>query len=226
MWWQVVVGGIITILTAVIVEYLRTPSLKLSIETPPIDVNYGAGRPAKDMRSLRLKLFSKALPNSLRWLQRAPALQCRGKVTFHHLDDGQDVFGRAMAVRWSASPEPVPIQAITTEGVRIQIFDPMRLTTESRVHVYPGEVELLDVCARFDDDKDCYGWNNEAYFCDPPWRNPAWRLERGRYLVRVEVTSSGQKCVESFRLVNDVARSDFRLEPATPDDRQRVYSAA
>ena len=110
---QLVVGGIITILTAVIVEYLRKPRLKFSIETPPLDVDYGAGRPAKDVRYLRLNLLNEALPGPLRWLQRAPAMQCRGNITFHHFDDGQDVFGRTMAGRWKASPEPLPIQAIT-----------------------------------------------------------------------------------------------------------------
>jgi hypothetical protein len=41
----------------------------------------------------------------------------------------------------------------------------------------------------------------------------AWRLVQGRYLVRVSVTSSGQRCQGTFRLINDVARTDFRLEP-------------
>jgi len=225
MWWQVVVGGIITILTAVFVEYLRTPSLGFSIENPPLDVKHDGNRPARDVRTLRLNLFNKPLPNWLGWLQRAAALQCRGKITFHHLD-GQNVFARAMTARWAGSPEPLPIQALAGERVRIQIFDAVRLTTESRIDVYPAESQLLDVVSRFDEDGDCYGWNNEAYFSNPPWRNPDWRLERGRYLLRVEVTSSGKKCVGSFRLINDVARRDFRLEPATPDDRQRLYSAA
>jgi hypothetical protein len=30
--------------------------------------------------------------------------------------------------------------------------------------VYPGEEETLDVAVRFDDEADCYGWNNDAYF--------------------------------------------------------------
>ena len=89
---------------------------------------------------------------------------------------------------------------------------------------YPIESQLLDVAARFDDDAPCYGWNNETYFSTPPWRNPAWRLGPGRYLARVEVTSSGQKCVGIFRLINDVARSDFRLEAPTAEDLQRLRS--
>jgi|GEM_PF-6151443 len=82
------------------------------------------------------------------------------------------------------------------------------------------ESELLDIGARFDKDEECYGWNNEAYFSDPLWRNPNWKLRRARYLVKVTITSSGQKCVGAFRLVNDVARTDFRLEPATESERE------
>jgi hypothetical protein len=223
MWWQVVVGGVITIVTAVFIEYLRTPSLGFSIESPPLDVIYPENRPAREVRYLRLKLSNKPLPSWLRWLQRAAALQCRGSITFHHLD-GQNVFGRAMDTRWSGSPEPVPIQ-IVGEGVRLQIWDPVRITTASRMDVYPGESQLLDVASRFDGDAPCYGWNNEAYFSTPPWRNPAWRLGAGRYLARVEVTSSGQKCVGIFRLINDVDRSDFRLESTTAEDLQRMRSA-
>jgi hypothetical protein len=81
--------------------------------------------------------------------------------------------------------------------------------------VYPGEFEILDVAVRLDDEEDCYGWKNESYFCIPPWRNPNWKLPRGRYLVSVEIASSGQKCVGLFRLINDVPGTDFRLEPST-----------
>jgi hypothetical protein len=152
---------------------------------------------------------------------RAPALQCRGSITFHHLD-GQNVFGREMTVRWTGSPQPIPIQARAQDGTQIQIFDPMRLTPESRMDIYPGEGELLDIAVRLDDDEDCYGWNNETYFCNTPWRNPDWRLPKGRYLVKVVIRSSGQRCTGTFRLVNDVPCRDFRLEQAQEKDRPQA----
>ena len=47
----------------------------------------------------------------------------------------------------------------------------------------------------------------------------AWKLPPERYLVKVVVTSSGQKCVVVLRLINDVAsRTDFRLLPVSPGD--------
>jgi hypothetical protein len=217
------IGGLITVLTAVGVEYLRTPRLRLTIEEPECDMPYPDGtHPAMNARYLRLKLLNKPLPFGARWMQRAAALQCRGEITFHHLTDGQDIFGRAMAVRWASSPQPIANQILDLQGnVQFQILDFARAATESRVDVYPGEEQILDVVARFDNELDCYGWNNDAYLYN--WHNPNWRLPQARYLVKVVVTSSGQKCVVVVRLVNDVAnRTDFRLLTATAEDRAKV----
>jgi hypothetical protein len=216
---EVAIGAIVAVLIAVGVEYLRRPKLRLTIETPICDIDYPPGRPAHHARHLRLKLVNEPLPAWAQWMVRAPALQCRGSISFHHLD-GQNVFGREMNVRWAGSPQPVPIQAFMQDGTQIQIVDPMRMTLESRIDVYPGEKEgeLLDVAGRFDVDGECYGWNNETYFCSTPWRNPDWSLPHGRYLVKVSIRSSGQKCLGVFRLINDVPRKDCRLEPALEKD--------
>jgi hypothetical protein len=153
-------------------------------------------------------------------MSRQAAIQCHGTITFHHLD-GQNIFGRAMSVRWSGSPEPTPIY-LEIEGKRIAIIDPTKFTLVSRTDVYPGEAEVLDVAARFDNENDCYGWSNENYFSNPIWRNPNWKLPQGRYLVNVTVVSSGEKCAGIFRLINDVPQQDFRIEPAQKNDK--VYS--
>jgi hypothetical protein len=143
---------------------------------------------------------------------RAPALQCRAEITFHHRD-GHNVFGRAMDGRWASSPEPVASGIFDLEGThKFSLLDITRITTASRVDVYPGESEILDIANRPFDDPNCYGWNNEAYFSQPKWRNPDWKLAPERYLVKVVVRSSGQTCVGKFRLINDVPRTDFRLE--------------
>ncbi len=123
-----------------------------------------------------------------------------------------------MPIRWANSPQPIANQICDLEGnPRFYIQDFVRAATASRVDVYPGEEQLLDVAARFDDESDCYGWNDESYL--HLWRNPNWKLPTGRYLVKVVVTSSGQKCVAALRLINDVAlRTDFRLLPVSAGD--------
>ena len=217
----IVGGAIISILITIAIEYLRRPNLHLMIEQPPQEVTYQDNlHPARFSRYLRLHLFNKPLPKWARWMLRSPAIQCKGTITFHHLD-GQNVFGRAMAVRWAGSPQPLPIEGVTEDNKRFQVFDPTRLSLDSRIDVYPGDQQLLDVACRLDDDEDCFGWNNESYLQPMQadlWRTPDWRLQPGRYLVRVSISSSGQTCVRVFRLINDVGRRDFRLEPALPGD--------
>jgi hypothetical protein len=84
--------------------------------------------------------------------------------------------------------------------------------------IHTGSGEKLDIAARFDQDDVCFGWNNEGYFSKPQWRNPKWRLLPGRYIVKVEVISSGEKTMDLYRLCNDVAINDFRLDPALKTD--------
>jgi hypothetical protein len=42
-----------------------------------------------------------------------------------------------------------------------------RITLGSRVDIYPGENELLDIANRPYNDDNCYGWNSETYFAPP-----------------------------------------------------------
>ena len=128
-----------------------------------------------------------------------------------------------MPVRWVGSPEPIANQIINPADGTVQfvIRDFARAAAESRIDVYPGEEELLDVAIRFDGESECYGWNNDSYLYN--WRNPNWRLLRVRCLVKVVITSSGQKCSDVFRLVNNVdSYTNFRLLPASAEDRAKA----
>jgi hypothetical protein len=222
-----VLGGILTILITIFVEYLRSPSLELSLGDHPRHFSYPDTAPAQLSRALTVRLTNKPLRGP-RWMTRAPALQCRGTVTFHHLD-GQNIFGRSMEGRWCNSVEPAAIGAegelerigAPDERIKLRIMDPARIVAKSRIDVYPGESELLDIAVRLNDEQACYGWNNETYFIPTPWRNPVWKLERGRYLVSVSVVSSGQTCWNLFRLINDVPADDFRLEKARSEDYEQ-----
>jgi len=214
---QIVLGTIISILITVKVAHLYRPSLRLSIEDPPLDVLYEEGKaPAKKARHLRLKLSNEVLPWYARfWTVRSAAQQCRGEITFHQLSGSPIGNGDKMPVRWANSPQPVsmPIVNLKNRALEFEMLDIGRMTVESRIDVYPGENELLDVAVRFDDEPDCYGWNNESYFHN--WRNPKWKFPRSVYLVKVVVTSSGHKCEGLYRLFND---PNFHLEAAKEGD--------
>ena len=156
-------------------------------------------------------LTNTELPGWARWMIQAAALQCRAEISFRHLD-GQNVFGRVMNGRRAGSPPPVALPVMGPGGQQFQLIDYERLTLASRIDAYPGEKEILDIAIRADADAECYGWNNEAYFLT---RNGVTRHRDYRLvgIVRVVVVSSGQKCLGIFRLINDVPRTDFRLEP-------------
>ena len=196
---SIVGGGLITIATAIFVEWLRKPRLILGIEATPRDMTLNAVQ----WRHLRLALKNKPLIFGFRWMQRSAALQCRGTITFHN-KDGQDVFGKAMAVRWASTTPP-----INAAGQIVDLQQPAQLKyrivnvtgMESRMDVYPGEEEILDVAVRFKGEPECYGWNNESYFNN--YRTPDWKLDRGVHLVRVVIATSGSKCIGRYRLMNE-----------------------
>jgi hypothetical protein len=159
-------------------------------------------------------------------MTREPALRCHASIRFRHLD-GRSVFSRPMEGRWVNSPQPAAVEAFGTmagldgdQPIKLHIVDDARLTLVSRIDVHAGETQELDIAARFDEDQECYGFNNESYF--RRWRNSEWRLDTGEYLVEVTVVSSGQICTGLFRLINRVRSEDFRLEDARPEDLARV----
>jgi hypothetical protein len=208
----------VAIVLTIVVEMIRRPKLRLEIAAPG-EATYPHDRPAKTSRYLAVTLVNLPLPFLFRWMSRAAALQCRGTITFHNLD-GERYFVDEMPLRFARSPEPVPMQ-IALGGVTGILVDPLRLSLDSRVDVFPGESTPIDVAVRYDSEDDCYAWSNMNYFCTPPWRHPDWKLPPGRYLVQVTVQSSGEKCVGLFRLLNQGGRKDFRLEKASQSDRVR-----
>jgi hypothetical protein len=214
---EIVLGAVLAIIVTILIESLRKPKLDLSIDSP-YDYEY-LNHPAKKVRFLNLKITNKPLPKIAAWMTRDTATQCHGQITFHHLD-GQNVFGRAMQIRWSGTPEPVPMQ-FRIDNKMIQVFDPSKFSFSSRIDINPGESEGCGIIAKYDEEDDCFGWNNESYISDPIWRNPDWKLPRGRYDINVTIISSGEKITKSFRLINDVQRSDFRLENKIYDVKKR-----
>lgn len=210
----VVLGAIIAIFVTIALELLRKPTLGFEI-LPPKDMVFN-NQPANRMRAVCLKLVNNPLPKWAQWMSRNPALQCHGNITFHHLD-GQNIFGRSMIVRWSGAPEPNPLR-IQIGNVEGFVFDPVRITHIQKMDIYPGESAEIDIAARFDGEPECYGWSNESYFSNPPWRTVKWRLSENRYIVKVTIFSSGETVSKSFRLINDVEQQDFRIEAALPED--------
>ncbi|MCG7853467.1 MAG: hypothetical protein MIO92_13180 [Methanosarcinaceae archaeon] len=212
-----IIGALIAGFITILIETLRKPCLDLQI-IDPVDMAF-QNQPASLMRALRVKLTNKPLPGWIRWMYRNPASQCHGNISFHHLD-GQNVFGRSMILRWAGAPEPNPLE-IQIGNERGLVFDPVRITHLQKMDIYPSESADIDMAVRLDNEVECYGWSNESYFSNPPWRPSNWRLNQGRYIVQVSILSSGETISKLFRLINDVEQQDFRLEETLPSDSIR-----
>lgn len=205
------------------IEYQRKPKLGFSIEHPPLDQTYNDA-PAKDVRFLRVHLSNRAMPRLLRWLGRNAAMHCNGYIQFHHHDNGNPIFGKPMPIRWSGSDEPISMQLLPS-GEMVQLFDPVKYNAASRRNVFPGTQETIDVAARLDDERECFGWSNENYLPGKEWRNRDWELPPGRYLVRVTVYSAGETTSACYNLDTTVSRTDCRLLPANEEESKRVAPA-
>jgi hypothetical protein len=154
----------------------------------------------------------------LRWLSRSAALQCEAEITFLHVGDRQDVFGKAMPGRWTGWPEPLALQG-EFSGQPIALVNPYYLAPEyRRIDIYSGVPRLLDIAVRFDDDEECYGWTTANYNSQPPWKNPEWRLAAKNYLVKIDIWAPAARTSAVFRLINDTHISAYRLAPAMPTD--------
>lgn len=215
-------GAMLSLLVGIAIEYQRKPKLSVEVEDPPTDRVY-PNAPASDARFVRVVVRNRAMPGVLRWLGRSPAQQCMGYVQFHHLDDGAPVFARPMPARWAGADEPVSHQVLPS-GQVAQLFDVARYNAAVRRDCYPGIPEPLDVAVRFDSDDDCYGWSNENYLPGKGWRNPDFKLPRGRYLVTVTIRSSGEDVFSVFKLENSVGRQHFRLLEASQAETIKVRS--
>jgi hypothetical protein len=213
-------GALLSILASIYIEYQRKPKLRFEIEEPPADAIYPSA-PAKVARFARVRLCNNAMPRLLSWLGRDAAMQCYGYIQFHHFEDGAPVFSRPMSIRWAGSDEPLTFQAMPN-GQLAQLFDPTKYNAAFRRNCFPGTKELIDVAARFDNDDDCYGWSNENYLPGKGWRNPDWKLPKGRYIARVTVHSSGETVSAVFQLENSVARQHFRLMEATQENVKKL----
>jgi hypothetical protein len=204
-------GGFVTIL-------ISRPRVVLSIAAP-VDMERVGEADREEFRSLRVNVANEARW----WTLLAPAVACRGHITFYS-HDGHDIFGRSIVARWANSPAPVPT-VFQAPGGSMIVFDLERFNRESRLDIYPGDSEPLDVVVRFGVEDICYGFANESYL-HHNFRHLELTLNKGVFIVRVTVSVSGRQHVRYFRIHNDGPRSSLRLEAVSKDEQRRIMVAS
>ena len=215
-----VFGAILAAITTAAQNAYRRPWLDME-PVPPSDSHYEDGRPAVRARFVRVRVTNRLGAQwTRRWAPRDIAMQCRASVRFLSQATGENPLERTLEMRWAGTPEPVPIPVVIG-GMRGYIADMSKMTAPQRRDIHPGRSELLDVAARFDNDDECYAWNNESYFSEPRWRNGNLMLPQGLYLVDMTVETSSARCERTFLLRNDGTRDGFSLEPIEVNKRKR-----
>ncbi len=197
---------VVGILFVLWIERQRRPKLllKVGISGELGDEDLLGRQPAK---WTHIQIHNKGISRWLAWVFNGePALNCRAWITFHHFPDGHRVFDRAMTARWSETPEP-QVNIIETERGPVARL----VNAQDSVDIPSSEYTNIDVVFRAKSEDECYGWSNESYLYN--WRHPAWKLEKGRYIVKVRVKTGGREFIDAFLVANDVPYEDFRLEP-------------
>lgn len=152
---------------------------------------------------------------------REPAFGCRAWITFYRYHDHSCVFEHEMDARWSDTAVP----EIPAFYKNIKVL-PKGL--QEAIDIQPGDpVEnspRLDIAMRIKGDDECYGWNNAGYLYDD-YRNPNWRLEKGRYIARVRIKTGGREFRDLFMVCNDGDYNSFKLEPVGKKEKENLMKS-
>ncbi|MGA3182707.1 MAG: hypothetical protein ABSF38_20475 [Verrucomicrobiota bacterium] len=200
---QTLIGCVFGLSVALFVERNRKP--KLSLTTKQTDTHPGP----PPCRGVGVSLVNTKPKPLFAWFtHREPALRASATIEFM-TSDRRPFIKKLMQGRWTSSPQPPELYDLKTN----QLSPYNRQNLQFR-EIYPGVVEGIDVAIRFQGEDDCFGYSNASY--DQPQerhkRDPAFRLEKGEYIVQVTITYSGGTLTNSFRLRNDVPYNEFRLE--------------
>lgn len=209
--WEVIIGAIISILITIFIAYLQKPKLmfgKIYNKT----FHYTTDTPAKIARHITIEIINQALPPWLRWLQRSTASMVRAEIEFYN-KNGKPLFPKSMTARWAGSDQPVTSR-IFIEDHQGYIVDYAKLKSIDYYIIYPGKNEEIDIAARFDQDLDYYGWNNDNYFCNPMWRNTERKIPTGDYYINITLFHAGEKKSKLFMFDNPVDEKNYSLKPS------------
>lgn len=184
------IGSIPALFFALWVERQRMPKLEIiASEEANADNTYEVPNPRAGERwkFFRVLVINKPFIFPFSWIPRQTAENCRAKIEFSKI--GSEKLNFSIMGRWASTPEIPYIQ----NDVVLKILnpDPVTITVNGK--------EYLDVLTKYENDKEAYGWNNEAYF--NKWRTPNYKLERGKYAVRITITTqNGKTFAKRFEL--------------------------
>ena len=211
MWLEAAIGAflgaLISLFVSILIENQKKPKISLEITDFSFDQNL-QDKPAKIIKVLRVKLINKKVnPAFSFWLKREAIIQCNASIQILYYEDESPLFTNPIHARWTRSDEPFSLQI--DQNKVVPLFDPAKYNAVMSRNCYPGNEEIIDIVARYDNEEECYIWNNDVYY--KGWRNEEVQIPKGRYYVIVSVSSSGENKFGCFILENNLSINDFRL---------------
>jgi len=197
---QTLIGFLLGFSGALVLERNRKPRLSLKI-LPALDhKNPTAFRTvAVVLRNAKPGCFTA-------WFtHREAAVGASAQIRFL-CEDGREYLSKAIPGRWAGSPQPPEV------ALANGLVTPYALLTLGYKEIFPGNDEQIDIAARFPGEDQCYGFTNLSYFQNPWGKHQDFKLEKGRYIVEVQVSHTGGTLTRRFLLRNDVPHSEFKLE--------------
>jgi hypothetical protein len=189
----------------VISEYLARPFLRIEV-----DQNRAQGQSPNNPPHEFYHVRVANLPARWPVPGRRPAWACTATIEVFGEDGTRRINGE-IAGRWTSQPEP--LLPVVAQGQVGNVLDPARVMQARRIDVHGHATEPMSIAFKFEGEPDCYIFTNESYVF-PRWQNPAWRLEQGRYRVRVTVFYERGFAQQDFELRNGgSSRNDLRLSP-------------
>lgn len=184
------IGSLFALLVALWIDRKRLPKLEIiasevaNADNTFMPPNIHAGERWKFFRVL---VRNKPIIKPFHWITRQTAENCRAKIEFYKIGGNLLIF--TMMGRWASTPE---LPNIPNAYLKLLHPDPVTIPAK--------EQEILDVITKYENDKEAYGWNNEAYFNN--WKTPHYKLDRGKYEIKISVsTQNGKTFIKKFELV-------------------------
>lgn len=194
-----ILGAIFSILTTIFIELIRKPRLEISItENSDHENNY----PLR--RHLILEVKNKNPIWLLKWVNREPAMHCKGTAMFLDINN-KPLIENPISIRWCSLPEP-------SFGLGTNIIQtPSIYDFIPKIDIYPGESEKLVFTIKFDSESEFYGFNNFSYFSSS-FKNPNYRIIANICYVDIEIKSSCKTINKRFIIKNEKGIVGFIIE--------------
>jgi len=208
------VAGVVGILIVLWIERQRRPRISMKVgERTSLPDDDPLGRACT---WAHIAICNGKTPRWLSWVYDGdPALACRAWISFHHAIDGHRLYSNEMVARWSEAPQPRVVTVPTEKGTAALLEN-----TYDTVDIPTGEcANIAPVCRPIGGD-ECYGWNNRSYVHS--FKDPDWKLDKGRYIARIRVKTAGREFVDAFLIINDISYKEFRVEPIDEDIKRRL----